>query len=436
MKVTCLGIGKLGSCLAAWLASAGHTVYCVDVNEANVDAINGGKAPVDEPGLQELITANHSRMHGCSSDCSEGCIHSSDFVFVVVPTPSKPDGSFSAEYVLRALEPVAAAIKVGASPVVVIVSTLSPGTMDSEIVPFLERETGRTHGKAFHCVYGPTFIALGSVLENLRYPDYMIIGGLPESRKLAVEFYRTVFSVQQRPPMAQMFFVNAELAKILTNGAITMKISFANSVAELCGVIPGADAREVCRAIGMDSRIGSKYMMPATRFGGECFPRDNRAIMACGRKHHVVMTMAMSTDLMNNRTTEWLIDFVYNDRKFVTIAILGLSFKPGTGVVTESAGMKVIQELHESRDINVHDPMSAPQITSQFPRVTRFYTGQQAVAEADVTAITTPWPEYRELKPSDFKPGSTIIDCWSVLNYEAFTAAGLNVIIPGKGPTK
>lgn len=431
MNVSVWGLGKLGSPLAAMFASAGHTVYGVDPNRDVTDLLNAGRAPVEEPGLQELLDLHHSRLI-----CTEDAVHVAskcEFLFLIVPTPSQADGTFSSRILEETLVPIGEAIRRGAHPVVVVVSTTSPGTMDGVVIPRLQELSGCCCGVDFETVYNPEFIALGSVLADMARPSFILIGESTKKAGDALEqFYRDLHATlgNEVPPFARMNLVNAEITKLSTNCAVTTKISFANSLATLCEKIPGADARVVCRAVGLDRRIGRAYLQPATAFGGPCFGRDNRAMIAAGKAVGVSMPLAVATDQINNAVTGNLLTLLLA-RKPRTVAVLGLTYKTGTPVVEESQGVKLLEQLATRGGfaVTTHDPQGRADCRLGF----RCDTARQAIDGAEAVIITTPWDEYRTLAPRDFRRSARIVDCWSVLDADQFK--NFDLVIPGKGPS-
>jgi len=293
-RVSVVGLGKLGAPLAAVLASRGFSVIGLDVNKTLVDALNAGKMPIVEPQLNELIAANRARL-SATMDANEA-IQKSDASFVIVPTPSDSTGFFSNRFVLQAMETLGKALRTKAGyHMVVITSTVMPGTTGSEIKAALEAASGRKVGPELGLCYNPEFIALGSVVRDMLFPDMILIG---ESDSRAGDELEAVYrnSVNSKPEFHRMNLVNAELCKISVNTFVTTKISYANMIADMCDHLPGADADVVTRAVGADSRIGRKYLKPAIGYGGPCFPRDNKAFAALGRKLGVNTALAEATD--------------------------------------------------------------------------------------------------------------------------------------------
>ncbi len=275
MRVSVIGLGKLGSPLAAVLASKGHEVIGVDLNPEFVRLLNEGRAPVQEPRLQELIDASQGRLRA-TVDVEEATLQS-EISFVIVPTPSDAKGAFTNKYVIEAVTAIGKALrKMDSYHVVNITSTVMPGSMGGEIRRALESASGRIVGKDLGLCYNPEFIALGSVIRDMLLPDAILIGESDtRAGDLLESIYRT--SCENNPPVQRMNFVNAELTKISVNTFVTTKISYANMLADICDRLPGADVDVVTNAVGMDSRIGRKYLKGALGYGGPCFPRDNVA---------------------------------------------------------------------------------------------------------------------------------------------------------------
>lgn len=431
MNVAVFGLGKLGSCLAAWFASAGHMVFGVDPNRDATNLLNAGRAPVEEPGLQELLDLHHSRVA-----CTDDAVHAAskcEFLFLIVPTPSQADGTFSSWILEETLVPIAEAIRRGAHPVVVVVSTTSPGTMEGVVIPRLQELSGCCCGLDFDVCFNPEFIALGSVLADMASPSFILIGESTKKAGDALEqFYRDLHTTlgNEVPPFARMNLVNAEITKLGLNCAVTTKISYANSLAALCENVPGADARVVCSAVGLDRRIGRAYLQPATAFGGPCFGRDNRAMIATGNAVGVEMPLSQATDEVNRAVTERLLGLLL-ERNPRTVAVLGLTYKTATPVVEESQGVKLLDAMtalaeQGSITITTHDPQGRYDLSG----VCRCQTARDAVAGAEAVVIATPWGEYCDLAPRDFHRSARIVDCWSVLNPQEFQ--GWDVVIPGR----
>ncbi len=337
MNISIIGLGKLGSPMAAVMAHKGHNVIGVDLNPALVEALRAGRAPVSETGLEEMVRANHMRLTA-TPDFTHA-IHATDITFIIVPTPSGADGKFSMRHVLAAAEKIGAAMRTKKGwHLVSLCSTVMPGCTGGELLPALEAYSGKRCGPDFGLCYNPEFIALGSVIHDMLNPDMILIGESDErSGAMLEEFYAGV--CESGPRIQRMNFVNAELTKIAVNTYVTTKISYANMLAEVCESIPGADVDMVTAAIGCDSRIGRKYLKGALGYGGPCFPRDNIAFSALARSNGAPALLAEATDQVNRRQVDRLVSVVASRlTSDGTAAILGLSYKPNTEVIEESQG--------------------------------------------------------------------------------------------------
>jgi len=431
-----VGLGKLGAPMAACLAAKGFPVIGVDVDAQKVNALNNAQAPVFEPGLPELLQVAKTRLKATQDILT--AVLNSEVTFVVVPTPSEPDGSFSLRYVLQACEGIADALRKKPQwHLVVITSTISPGSMDTAIRPFLEERSGKRSGVDFGMCYNPEFIALGSVIRDFLNPDFVLIGESDERSGQVLEgIYRQV--CENDPPIVRMNFINAELTKLAVNTFVTTKISFANMLARICERLPGADVDVVTRALGLDSRIGAKYLKGAVSYGGPCFPRDNLALIATARKVGAPADIAEATDRFNRWQVKWLADFVQEHLpEGGAVGILGLAYKPGTDVVEESVGLLLARELREQRvRVIAYDPAGVENARRMLGDGVIFVNSPQACIDlSDIVVVATPWKEFHSLPGETWErhsPPRVVIDCWRVLR--GLEGCGGVIYVPlGKG---
>ncbi len=435
MHITVVGLGKLGAPLAAVLANSGHTVVGVDLNPTYVGRLNAGQAPVDEPLLQDLIDRSRNRLTA-TLDYREA-VPRSEVTFVVVPTPSGPDGHFSNRFVIEALEQIGRALKQNAPyHLVVVNSTVMAGSMNGVLRQTIEAASGRRVGDTLGLCYNPEFIALGSVVRNMLAPDYLLVG---ESDARAGDLLLSVYDgiCQNKPQARRMNFVNAELTKIAVNTYVTTKISYANMLAEICERLPGADVDVVTTAVGSDSRIGLKYLRGALGYGGPCFPRDTVAFSALARQLQLSADLAEATARINSRQIDRLIDAVgARLRERGVVGILGLSYKPDTGVIEESPGMTLAARLLAAgHPVIAYDPSAMPAAAELLSGARMAATAEECARVSDVLVIATPWPQFAELHPAVFAPRDgrpTIIDCWRLLPREAFTGVA-DIVYLGRG---
>lgn len=426
MRIAVVGLGKLGAPLAAVLACKGNEVLGVDVNAEVVQLLNEGQAPVDEPGLQELISASRERL-GATTDFTAAA--DSDVITFLVPTPSDERGAFTNAYILSALEALGPALRGrNGYQVVVIGSTVMPGSCESEIRPVLERLSARQVGESLGLCYSPEFIALGNVIQDMLTPDMVLIG---ESDPRAGEVIERLYSgvCENDPPFRHMAIINAELTKIAVNTFVTMKISYANALADICERLPGADVDSVTDALGLDTRIGPKYLRGALAYGGPCFPRDNKAFAVLARDLGADPALAEATDAINVAQSDRLARIVGSRlRGGNAVGVLGLSYKPDTRVIDESPGVALAALLaREGYDVSVYDPVAVEAALATLSDDVHGCTSAAELLErSDVVVITTPWPEFADLPLQALDEGPerrVVIDCWGILSADRYGEA-------------
>ncbi len=431
-RLSVVGLGKLGSPMVACLADKDFEVMGVDYDEAKVIQLSDGVAPVEEPGLPELILANRNKIYS-TTECKDATLWS-QATFLVVPTPSNPDGSFSLRYLLAACESVGEGLREKADwHLVVVTSTVSPTSMDYYIRPALEERSGKRCGIDFGLCYSPEFIALGDVIRGLKRPDFLLIG---ESDQRAGDTLSQIYArlCENKPTNARMNFINAELCKLSVNAFVTTKMTFANMLARLCERLPGADVDVVTGALGLDSRIGGKYLQGALAYGGPCFPRDNIALASLAKSVGSSAPLAETTDAYNRQQTVLLADQVQSLLpQGETVGILGLTYKPSTPVFEESAGFLLALELiKRGVDVLAFDPA----IPKGLPESIRLSRGtQECIEDSRVIIVATAWAEFSALCLSDFTRDSksrTLIDAWG-LYFGQVVPNGLQYIRLGVG---
>jgi len=435
MNISVVGLGKLGAPLAAVLASKGNNVIGVDVMESLVSSLNQGKAPIPEPGLDELIAFSRARLRATQDYAA--AISETDVTFIVVPTPSDEEGAFSLQYVLDAIDAIGKALRTkDAYHLVIITSTIMPGDMDTQILPALERRSGKRCGDSFGLCYSPEFIALGTVIHDMLNPDFALIGEFDaRSGDILEGIYRN--TCDNDPQIARMNFVNAELAKLAVNTFVTTKISYANMLAGICEKLPGANVDAVTSAVGLDSRIGRKYLKAATAYGGPCFPRDNAAMAYLGRKLGSRAILAEATDELNRRQTTHLADLVLSSLPADgRVGILGLTYKPQTRVVEESAGLNLAKHFvaRKVRTV-VYDPVAHENAKRCLDGNVHFASSiAEFIRQVDAVVITTPRYEFRDVLAHATKT-LVVLDCWRYLD-DTCLSANIQYVQVGVGQVR
>lgn len=389
MNLAVVGLGKLGSCLAAVLADGGHDVFGIDTNGDAVRRVVTKEIP--EPGFTDLdlssLTVSCGSLHS-----DDDAIAAAEMSFIIVPTPSLPNGSFDDQHVLAALREVCKHAKPG--HVAVVVSTVSPGTM--------RRLASLLQSPNVTLVYSPLFVALGSVVKDLRTPDIRLIGAEDSSSPSLLKVNDVLRSLN-RLVATRVFYLSweeAEIVKISVNYGLVQKIATANMIGAACAKV-GANAKNVLAAIGQDSRIGSKFLRAGSVPSGPCLPRDAAALVEFLDRVGVDDDIPRAVQRFNHRQVDDVVKFF---GEYPAIAILGLAYKPGTPVTDESLGTVVGKQLISlGYKVICHDPMAK----TDLPQVA---TPQEAIAAADAVLIATAWSEYAGIDTM----GKPTCDPWGI----------------------
>lgn len=414
-SVSVIGLGKLGACIAACCAEKELSVVGADIDERAVDLINSGKPPIYEPGLEGLLERARGNLRATTS--IRDAIAATEVTLMVVPTPSEENGGFSLDAVAASGREIGRALrdKTGYH-LVVLTSTVLPGSTEFGLLPILERESGKVCGEDFGLCYSPEFIALGTVIRDFKNPDFILIGESdPDAGDRLERFYRQV--CDNDAPVARMSWTNAELAKIAVNTYVTMKISFANLLAALCEELPGGDVDAVTAALGLDSRIGPRYLKGGLGYGGPCFPRDNRALAYFAHLLGQPALLAEATDAYNRTIVDRLAKLVARHLPSGgSVAILGLTYKPGSEVVEEAQGLMLAERLvADGHRVTVFDPLAQARARSVLGGRAQYASNaKDAIASADLVVIANPDPAFGDLDVNDVggRQQKLVLDIW------------------------
>jgi UDPglucose 6-dehydrogenase len=418
-RYSIVGLGKLGASMAAAIAGRGFGVIGVDVNASVVDAVNAGRAPVSETGLADAIEINRARL-SATANHSEA-VAQSNVTFIIVPTPSDHTGMFSLQYASYAFREIGRGLAAKEDyHLVVLTSTVVPGSTREVLLPQLEAASGKKCGCDFGICYSPEFIALGSIIRDFLNPDFTLVGEFDERSGALLEHYYGEI-VENGAPCKRMSIENAELTKLAVNTFVTTKIAYANMLAELCERIPGGDVDVVSDALGADKRIGRRYLTGGLGFGGPCFPRDNIALSAFGRHVGAAPDIAVATDAANYVPVRRLVEQVGAAvRPESTVAVLGLAYKPQSHVVERSQGLEAALAI-AATGIRVvcYDPLARDAARNELKDKALVLDSIKAcLDQADVVVIANPDAEFARLTSEDFperSPPIQVIDCWRLL---------------------
>ena len=417
-QVSVIGLGKLGCSMAAAMASKGISVIGVDISKRAVDLVNRGIAPVQETSLDETIKANKDRLRATLSHSE--AIKNSEISFVIVPTPSDDRGAFSLQYAKWAFREIGRALSEKEDyHLVVLTSTVLPGSTRFGLLPVLEKESGKKCGRDFGLCYSPEFIALGSIIRDFLNPDFTLVGEFDARCGEILENCYSSF-MSNSPPCQRMSLENAELTKIALNTFVTTKITYANMLGELCEKIPGGNVDIVTNAIGKDSRIGTKYLTGAIGYGGPCFPRDNIALGFLSRELGITAGIAETTDKANKNIIPRIVSQV---QQVVspgdTVAVLGMAYKPYSHIIEYSQGAILAEYLAKSgMRVVVYDPLAGDTVRNEFKDLIVVLDSlEDCLQQAKIFLITTADPEFMEITEKSFRDKEVIVfDFWRILN--------------------
>jgi UDPglucose 6-dehydrogenase len=395
MRVAMIGTGYVGLVSGACFADFGHHVTCVDKDARKIAALRAGEIPIYEPDLDRLVASNVEAGRLDFGTELAGPVGAADAVFIAVGTPSRRgDGHADLSYVYAAAREIAGALS--GFTVVVTKSTVPVGTGDE-----VERIMREANPKAeFAVVSNPEFLREGAAIQDFKHPDRIVIGTEePRAHEVMTELYRPLYLNQ-----APLMFTGrrtAELIKYAANAFLATKISFINEVADLCEQV-GADVQEVARGIGLDNRIGRKFLHAGPGFGGSCFPKDTRALIKTAQDYGVPLRILEAVDNVNEvrkramaRKVAAAVDGQVRGK---TVAVLGLTFKPNTDDMREAPAIALITALEDmGAKVRAYDPVGMEQAKPLLPAVTYCDSAYACAEGADVLVIVTEWEQFRAL---------------------------------------
>ena len=409
MQIAVIGLGKLGLPLAALFAHSGHTVHGFDHSQALRESLTSGTFESNEPGLMQML--NQSKRQLIISDSILDAVVNSDAVFVIVPTPSMDSGHFTNEYVLDAIKAMGPALLKNLKKIAIdIVSTVMPGSCDGPIKDEIEKSVGEEIGERIGLCYNPEFIALGSVIKDMQQPDMHLLG---ESHEWAGDVIQEILTsaVIQEVPCQRMSLKEAELVKIAINNFVTMKISYANSLYQAAENLGGISIDVVTGAIGLDSRIGHKYLKGAAPYGGPCFPRDTRALSALYNDLNISNALPMATEQVNNAHVEFIKEYIAKSiGSAKRVGVVGISYKPGTPVIEESPGVAIVNALlSQGFEVTTWDDEGA-KVHNQLS--TSLESLELLIQSSDFIIVTRPFDHAEKILPRISQSGKNWLDLW------------------------
>jgi len=402
MKISIIGSGYVGIVTGIGFAELGNEVIFVDIDESKINLINSAKPPIYERGLKELMQKNKERFYA-TIDYNEA-INKSQITFICVGTPPNPDGSINLDYVKSAAEALGKALKNKKDfHTVVIKSTVLPGTTEDVVKPIIEKESGKEAFEEFGLASNPEFLREGNAVYDFFNPDRIVIGVKDEKSKEILEQLYNSFNC----PKLITDIKTAEMIKYTSNAFLATKISFANEIGNICKKL-GIDAYEVFKGVGLDHRINPSFFRAGIGFGGSCFPKDVKALIAKAEELGEDPKLLKAVIDVNEEQPLRLIELLKKhipDLNGKTIGILGLAFKPDTDDIRESRAIPIVRILlNEGARVVAYDPKAMENFQNIFPQVD--YAPSEKVLESDAVLIVTEWGEFKNL---NYK-GRIIID--------------------------
>ena len=437
MRIAMMGAGYVGLVSGACIADFGHRVTCVDKDSIKISALNAGEIPIYEPGLDAIVQSNvrQGRL-SFTTELSE-TLDEADAVFIAVGTPSRRgDGHADLSYVYAATREIALALK--RFTVVITKSTVPVGTGDE--IERIIRELRPDIDVAV--VSNPEFLREGAAIHDFKHPDRIVVGTDDERAKAVIaEIYRPLYL--NRAPIIYTGRRTAELIKYAANAFLATKITFINEIADLCERV-GADVQEIARGIGLDNRIGSKFLHAGPGFGGSCFPKDLRALIKTAQDNEVPLRILEAVETVNDTRKRAMARKVSSAFAGVLrgkrVAVLGLTFKPNTDDLREAPSIALITALQDmGAQVRAYDPVGMEQAKQVLTDVTFCRDPYDCVEEADAVVIVTEWEQFRALdleRVRDLMACPVMVDLRNVYSPEDMKKYGFAYTSVGRLPTQ
>ena len=414
MRIVIVGTGYVGLVTGACLAEFGLFVTCVDIDKQKIKNLQNGVVPIYEPGLDVLVKKNTAagRLF-FSCDIAEA-IKNNLVVFVAVGTPEKEDGTADLSAVYDVAKKFAE--NINGYKLIINKSTVPVGT-GKEVKKIINKYMKKNY--QFDVVSNPEFLREGSAVNDFMRPDRIVIGAESEQ---AIAIMKDIYSAHylNESPFVVTNIETSEMIKYASNAFLALKISYINEIANLCDLV-GADVHKVAKAMGMDGRIGQKFLHPGPGFGGSCFPKDTKAFSSIASKHgyhlKLVDTLIEVNELQKLKMVEKIIKLLNTrDLKDLTIAILGLAFKPNTDDIRESPAITIIEELLKlNANIKVYDPVAMENVKKLFNDKISYMTDEySAIENADCLVIVTEWNQFRKL---DFERVKNLLNKFNLADF-------------------
>jgi UDPglucose 6-dehydrogenase len=427
MRIAMIGAGYVGLVSGACFSDFGHHVICIDKDEEKIAALKSGEIPIHEPGLAELVASNVRQDRLAFDDQVKPAVAGADVVFIAVGTPSRRgDGHADLSYVFAAAREIAWSLS--KFTVVVTKSTVPVGTSD-EVERLMRQENPQAE---FAVVSNPEFLREGAAIRDFKHPDRIVIGtDDPRARKVIAEVYRPLHL--NAPPIVYTDRRTAELTKYAANSFLATKVAFINEIADLAEKV-GANVQEVARGIGLDNRIGSKFLHAGPGFGGSCFPKDTMALIKTGQDNEtplrIIETVVAVNDQRKRAMARKVANAIGGNLRGKSIAVLGVTFKPNTDDMRDAPSIPLVTALQDmGAQVRVFDPVGMPQARKILENVTFCDSAYDCAKGAHALVIVTEWEQFRALdlpKMASIMASSVIVDLRNIYSPEEVIRNGFH----------
>lgn len=406
-RISVVGLGFVGLSAAVFFADQGYTVIASSNQQRKVELVRNGVTPFFEPELKPKLRRVLKNRKLRVVVGRETAVLDTDITFVTVGTPSLSDGSADLTFVKATAKEIGAALKQKQGyHLIVVKSTVPPGTSENVVKPIVEKYSEKKAGEEFGLAMSPEFLREGSSMYDIANPDRVVIGEFDErSGDILEELNRELYTI--KVPILRMSLASAELAKYASNAFLATKISFINQMANVCERISGVDVVEIARAMGLDPRIGPEFLRAGAGWGGSCFPKDTKALVDISRKlgyESKLIEETISVNVMQAKRMVELTEEELGKLEGKRIAILGLSFKPNTDDIREAASLRVIELLlAQGAKVAAFDPVAMNNVKEALgDRISYSSSVYECLENADCCMLVTEWNEFEKLQPSDF----------------------------------
>jgi UDPglucose 6-dehydrogenase len=427
MRIAMIGAGYVGLVSGACFSDFGHHVICIDNDEEKIAALKSGEIPIHEPGLAELVASNVRQDRLAFDDQVKPAVAGADVVFIAVGTPSRRgDGHADLSYVFAAAREIAKALS--KFTVVVTKSTVPVGTSD-EVERLIRQENPEAE---FAVVSNPEFLREGAAIRDFKHPDRIVVGtDDPRARKVIAEVYRPLHL--NAPPIVYTDRRTAELTKYAANSFLATKVAFINEIADLAEKV-GANVQEVARGIGLDNRIGSKFLHAGPGFGGSCFPKDTLALIKTGQDNEtplrIIETVVAVNDQRKRAMARKVANAIGGNLRGKSIAVLGVTFKPNTDDMRDAPSIPLVTALQDmGAQVRAFDPVGMPQARKILENVTFCDSAYDCAKGAHALVIVTEWEQFRALdlqKMASIMASSVIVDLRNIYSPEEVIRNGFH----------